>query len=164
MWAYQFAKLQHCAEVHGWTKFISMQNHYSLCYREEEREMNPYCHETGVGLIPWSPLYRGFLARPLGAESTPREESMKGNPMFGGVDEVDAAIIKRVQELADKKGWKMSQVALAWIIQKGTVPIVGFSNLNRLDEACAVRGKSLTDDEIKYLEEPYRPKAIVGHS
>ncbi|KIW52348.1 hypothetical protein PV05_07990 [Exophiala xenobiotica] len=164
MWAYQFAQMQHVAEIHGWTKFVSMQNHYSLCYREEEREMNAFCHETGVGLIPWAPLYRGLLARPLGSASTAREESMKGNPMFGGVDEQDANIIKRVQELADKHGWKMSHVALAWIIQKGTIPIVGFSNLGRLEEAVAVNGKTLTDEEMKYLEEPYRPKAIVGHS
>jgi aryl-alcohol dehydrogenase-like predicted oxidoreductase len=126
--------------------------------------MNPYCHETGVGLIPWAPLYRGLLARPLGSDSTTREESMKGNPMFSGVSEQDAEQIKRVQELADKKGWKMSQVALAWIIKKNTIPIVGFSNLGRLDEAVAVRGKTITDDEAKWLEEPYRPKAIVGHS
>jgi len=164
MWAYQFAKMQHAAEVHGWTKFVSMQNHYSLCYREEEREMNPYCLETGVGLIPWAPLYRGLLARPLGSDSTAREESMKGNPMFTGVGDEDSEIIKRVQELASKHGWKMSQVALAWIIQRGTTPIVGFSNLARLDEAVAVKGKTLTDEEMKYLEEPYKPKAIVGHS
>ena len=164
MWAYQFAALQTAASTHNWTKFISMQNHYSLCYREEEREMNPYCHSTGVGLIPWAPLYRGLLARPLGADATAREESMKGNPMFGGVGDVDATIIKRVMELAEKKGWKMSQVALAWIIQKGTVPIVGFSNLGRLDEAVGVKGKTLTGEEMKWLEEPYKPKAIVGHS
>jgi aryl-alcohol dehydrogenase-like predicted oxidoreductase len=164
MWAYQFSKLQHAAEVHGWTKFVSMQNHYSLCYREEEREMIPYCKDTGVGLIPWAPLYRGLLARPLGSGSTTREESMKSMPMFTGLDEADTEIVKRVQELAEKKGWKMSQVALAWIIQKGTIPIVGFSNLNRLDEACAVRGKTLTAEEIKYLEEPYKPKRVFGHS
>lgn len=163
MWAYQFAKMQQAAEAHGWTKFISMQNHYSLCYREEEREMNPYCHETGVGLIPWAPLYRGLLARPLGSDATAREESMKGNPMFN-FEAVDREIIKRVQDLATKKGWKMSQVALAWIIQKNTIPIVGFSNLSRLDEAVNVKGKVLTEEEMKHLEEPYRPKAIVGHS
>lgn len=163
MWAYQFAKMQHAAEVHGWTKFVSMQNHYSLCYREEEREMNPYCHETGVGLIPWAPLYRGLLARPLGSDATTREESMKGNPMFN-FEAVDREIIQRVQDLAAKKGWKMSQVALAWIIQKNTIPIVGFSNLSRLEEAVNVKGKVLTAEEMKHLEEPYKPKAIVGHS
>lgn len=163
MWAYQFAALQTAAEKHNWTKFISMQNHYSLCYREEEREMNPYCHETGVGLIPWAPLYRGLLARPLGSTATAREESTKGS-QFHGLTEPDVAIIKRVEELAQKKGWKMSHVALAWIIQKGTVPIVGFSNLSRLEEAADVRGKVLTDDELKYLEEPYKPRAVLGHS
>lgn len=141
-----------------------MQNHYSLCYREEEREMNPYCHNTGVGLIPWAPLYRGLLARPLGTTATTREESMKSHPMFKGIDEADHTIIKRVMETAEKKGWKMSQVALAWTIQKNTIPIVGFSNLARLDEAVGVQGKRLTEEEIKYLEEPYQPKAIVGHS
>ena len=164
MWTYQFAALQTAAHNHNWTPFISMQNHYSLCYREEEREMNPYCHSTGVGLIPWAPLYRGLLARPLGADATAREEAMKSNPMFSGVDPDDAEIIKRVQELADKKGWKMSQVALAWIVQKGTVPIVGFSNLGRLEEALGVKGKTLTEEEMKRLEEPYKPKAVVGHS
>ncbi|KIW67557.1 hypothetical protein PV04_06801 [Phialophora macrospora] len=164
MWAYEFAKLQHAAEVHNWTKFVSMQNHYSLCYREEEREMNPYCHETGVGLIPWAPLYRGLLARPLGSDATTREQSMMGNAMFGGLDPADREIVKRVQDLADKKGWKMSQVALAWIIQKNTIPIVGFSSLARLEEAVAVKGKVLTAEEMKHLEEPYKPKAIVGHS
>ncbi|KEF52799.1 alcohol dehydrogenase [Exophiala aquamarina CBS 119918] len=164
MWAYQFAKMQQVAEKYNWTKFISMQNHYSLAYREEEREMNPYCIETGVGLIPWAPLYRGLLARPLGTKATAREESSKGNPMFSGLTAEDQEIIKRVQELADKKGWKMSHVALVWIIQKKTIPIVGFSNLKRLDEAIGVRGKTLSDDEVKYLEEPYKPKVIVGHS
>jgi len=164
MWAYQFAKMQNVAEANGWTKFVSMQNHYSLAYREEEREMNKYCHETGVGLIPWAPLYRGYLARPSGSAETTRAESLKGNPMMGQFTEADVSIIKRVEELASKKGWKMSQVALAWIIQKNTIPIVGFSNLSRLDEAVEVRGKTLTEEEIKYLEEPYVPKPIVGHS
>ncbi|KAK9413535.1 putative NADP-dependent oxidoreductase domain-containing protein [Seiridium unicorne] len=163
MWTYQFAKLQTVAETHNWTKFVSMQNHYSLCYREEEREMNKYCNETGVGLIPWSPLYRGLLARPLGSAATVREESTKATAMGTAVSEADKTIIKRVEELAQKKGWKMSHVALAWILQKGTIPIVGFSNLGRLEEATEVRGKSLTEDEIKYLEEPYQPKNIAGH-
>jgi len=162
MWAYQFAKMQTCAQTNGWTKFVSMQNHYSLCYREEEREMNKFCHETGVGLIPWAPLYRGHLARPLNKESkTVREQN---SAMPADMTGKDIDIVKRVEELAEKKGWKMSHVALAWIIQKGTTPIVGFSNLSRLDEACEVRGKTLTDEEMKYLEEPYQPKAIVGHS
>jgi aryl-alcohol dehydrogenase-like predicted oxidoreductase len=139
-----------------------MQNHYSLCYREEEREMIKFCKETGVGLVPWAPLYRGLLARPWGSGNTTRSDT---TPIIkDGVTEADEKIVRRVQELAEKKGWKMSQVALAWIIQKGTVPIVGFSNLARLDEAVDVRGKSLTDEEMKYLEEPYVPKPILGHS
>lgn len=163
MWTYQFQKMQNIAEKHGWTKFVSMQNHYSLCYREEEREMNKYCIETGVGLIPWSPLYRGHLARPVGSAETVRSEVTKKSPMFGGITEEDNVIIKRVEELANKKGWKMSQVALAWIVQKQTIPIVGFSNLARLDEAVGVTGKKLSDEEMKYLEEPYIPKPISGH-
>jgi aryl-alcohol dehydrogenase-like predicted oxidoreductase len=184
MWAYQFAKMQNAAEKNGWTKFVSMQvspsfhvrqnqpdtpanqpqNHYSLCYREEEREMNPYCAETGVGLIPWAPLYRGLLARPPKSSVTEREKSMQGNPMFKQAEDPDVQeIISRTHELAEKKGWKMSQVALAWIVQKGTIPICGFSNLDRLDEAVGVRGKTLSEEEMKYLEEPYLPKKIVGH-
>ncbi|KAK0645141.1 Aldo-keto reductase dtxS3 [Lasiodiplodia hormozganensis] len=163
MWAYQFAKMQFVAEKRGWTKFISMQNHYSLCYREEEREMNPFCHESGVGLIPWSPLFRGLLARPLDTPETERAKAMR-NHAFHVVTEVDHQIIRRVQELAKKKGWAMSQVALAWIVQKGTIPIVGFSSVERLDEAVKVNGKTLTDEEIKFLEELYVPKAISGHS
>ncbi|KAJ9308947.1 hypothetical protein DTO217A2_1623 [Paecilomyces variotii] len=161
MWAYQFATLQFTAEKNGWTKFISMQNHYSLCYREEEREMIKYCHETGVGLIPWAPLYRGLLARPWQSVETTRSET---TPLVKDTTEADEKIVKRVQELADQKGWKMSHVALAWIIQKGTVPIVGFSSLSRLEEAVDVRGKTLTEEEIQYLEEPYVPKKIVGHT
>ena len=125
--------------------------------------MNKFCHETGVGLIPWAPLYRGHLARPPNSESTVRSESTKNHPMFGGITDSDHEIIKRVHELAEKKGWKMSHVALAWIIQQNTIPIVGFSNTSRLDEAVEVKGKKLTDEEIKYLEEPYEPKAISGH-
>ncbi|KKY25760.1 putative aldo-keto reductase [Diplodia seriata] len=163
MWAYQFAKMQFVAERHGWTKFISMQNHYSLCYREEEREMNPFCKESGVGLIPWSPLFRGVLARPLDTPETDRAKAMKNHP-FHIVTDADHQIVGRVEELAKKKDWAMSQVALAWIVQKGTVPIVGFSSVERLDEAVKVKGKELTDEEIKYLEEPYVPKAVTGHS
>jgi aryl-alcohol dehydrogenase-like predicted oxidoreductase len=120
--------------------------------------MNKYCHETGVGLIPWAPLYRGHLARPLDSGKTARSEAAKAE-----LKGPDAEIVKRVEELAKKKDWKMSHVALAWIIQKVTIPIVGFSSLARLDEACEVRGKTLTDEEIKYLEEPYEPKPIMGH-
>ena len=126
--------------------------------------MNKFCHETGVGIIPWAPLYRGHLARPLDSGDTARSEATKGHPMFKDTTDADNTIVKRVEELAKKHDWKMSQVALAWIIQKGTIPIVGFSNLGRLEEAVDVKGKTLTDEEMKYLEEPYEPKEISGHS
>jgi len=161
MWATQFARMQFAAEKHGWTKFISMQNHYSLIYREEEKEMNRFCDDTGVGLIPWAPLCRGHLARPyeaLGSTIRSKPEAEKG------LSEADIKTIGRVQELAEKKGWKMSQVALAWINKRISSPIIGFSSIERMDEALEVRGKTLTEEEEKYLEELYTPKAIVGHS
>jgi len=125
--------------------------------------MNKYCALTGVGLIPWGPLYRGALARPFGSPDTARSESTKKHPTFGGLSEADEAIIKRVEEISKKKGWAMSQVALAWIIQKDTIPIVGFSSVERMHQSIDVKGKELTEEEIKYLEEPYVPKKIVGH-
>ncbi|KAK2760931.1 hypothetical protein FQN54_002173 [Arachnomyces sp. PD_36] len=160
MWAYQFAMMQACAEKHGWTKFISMQNHYSLMYREEEREMNKYCKETGVGIIPWGPLYAGTLARPASEHGKTVRSGGSGKVL----DEADTAILNRVEELANKKGWKMSQVALAWISENVSSPIIGFSSIERIDEALDVKGKTLTEEERKYLEEPYKPKAIIGHS
>jgi aryl-alcohol dehydrogenase-like predicted oxidoreductase len=133
-------------------------------YREEEREMNKYCKLTGVGLIPWSPLYRGALARPVDAAETSRSKTARNNPMFGGYSDADKKIISRVEEIAKKKNWAMAQVALAWIIQKGTIPIVGFSSVERLHQSIEVKGKELTEEDIKYLEEPYVPKPVVGHA
>lgn len=152
--------MQSCAEKHGWTKFVSMQNQHSLLYREEEREMNKYCQDTGVGLIPWSPLAGGSLARPLSAAGSTARSQPTGDSNF---TEADKTIIDRVEEIAKKKDWKMSQVATVWSIQKGNLPIVGFSKVERIDEALGVRGKTLTDEEVKYLEEPYQPKNISGH-
>ena len=162
MWTYQFARMQFIAEKNGWTKFVSMQNSYNLCYREEEREMNKFCKETGVGLIPWGPMFSGLLAKPLGVESA---RSKMSAAFAGGLTEADKAINKRVQELAERKGWKMSQVALAWLRGKGCVPIFGMTSvrLEYLDEACAVRDMRLDADETKYLEEPYVPKPVAGH-
>ncbi|KAL9021916.1 MAG: hypothetical protein Q9185_000930 [Variospora sp. 1 TL-2023] len=158
MRAYQFATMQFVAERRGWTKFVSMQNQYSLLYREEEREMNRFCYETGVGLIPWSPLARGVLARPTSAHgSTVRSTG-------GSMSDTDAQIIARVEELAGKHDWKMSHVALAWANKRISSPIVGFSSVDRMDEALGVRGKMLSEEEERYLEELYRPKEVVGHS
>lgn len=165
MWAYQFAQMQFCAEKNGWTKFVSMQNHYNLLYREEEREMNRFCNETGVGLIPWAPLCRGHLARPPSEfGSTKRSEGEKQSaPGSHGTVEPDLTIIKRVIEIADKKDWPMAHVALAWINKKVTSPIVGFSKEERIDQAVTARDKALTAEEDEYLEELYEPKKIQGH-
>ncbi|KAL5506886.1 hypothetical protein ACEPAH_6342 [Sanghuangporus vaninii] len=162
MRAWQFACLNHVAEINGWTKFISMQNEYSLLYREEEREMIPYCNAHGIGLIPWGPLAAGDLCRPLGV-STTRLESAKGTAFERKYTDADKAIISRVEEIAQKRGWTMAQVALAWIDKKVSSPIVGCSSPDRL-EAAIIHGKELTEEEIKYLEEPYVPKPVRGHA
>ncbi|KEF62386.1 alcohol dehydrogenase [Exophiala aquamarina CBS 119918] len=156
-----FAMMQHSAEIHGWTKFVSMQNHYNLLYREEEREMNKFCDLTGVGLIPWAPLCRGILARPPSADKTERSSQDRSKT---GYSDVDKQIVKRVQEVAEKRGWKMSHVALAWINKRIASPIIGFSSVERMDEALEIRGKELTAEEEKYLEELYEARSIEGHS
>ncbi|CAK4028373.1 Hypothetical predicted protein [Lecanosticta acicola] len=165
MWTYQFAQLQFTAEKNGWTKFVSMQNHYNLLYREEEREMNKFCHETGVGLIPWAPLCRGHLARPHSAfGTTSRSQGEQLKTMFqSGHTDPDREIIERVEQLAGKKGWAMSSVALAWINKRVSSPIIGFSSVERIDEALEARGKELTTEEEKYLEELYVTRDIQGH-
>ena len=174
MWAYQFAMMQSCAEKNGWTKFVSMQNHYSLLYREEEREMNKYCNLTGVGLIPWGPLARGFLARPLESKeklaTTKRSEVEYGNAVVTSsirypppITAADEEIIARVEKLAKEKGWTMSQIAMAWIGKRVTSPIIGFSSVARLEEAVAARGKELMGEEERGLEEAYVDRGISGH-
>lgn len=165
MWATQFARMQFVAEKNGWTPFVSMQNHYNLLYREEEREMNRFCNDTGVGLIPWAPLCRGHLARPPAEFGSTERSSQEKNESPGshGTTEVDRKIIARVMEIAEKRGWPMSHVALAWINKKVASPIVGFSSVERMEEALACKGKVLTDEEDAYLEELYEPKAIAGH-
>ncbi|RFU24028.1 hypothetical protein B7463_g12313, partial [Scytalidium lignicola] len=162
MWATQFAQLQFIAEKNGWTKFISMQNYHNLCYREEEREMIRFCNDTGVGIIPWSPLFAGRLARPLGYDKSIR--SKRPSPHHPGITSVDEEIVRRVEELATKKGWKMSVVALVWHKSKGSVPIVGLNSVERIEEMWDLRGKSLTDEEVKYLEQPYVARSVAGHT
>lgn len=163
MWTYQFATLQFTAEKHGWTKFISMQNQYNLRYREEEREMNKFCKETGVGLFAWSPNSGGMLARPLSANKTTRSQGAMGS-FFANMTDADKEIINRVQKVAEEKDWTMSQVALVWMIQKDHIPIVGCSTVERVEEASAVKGKALTDAEVTFLEEPYVPTCVTGHT
>ncbi|OTA98347.1 hypothetical protein M426DRAFT_326047 [Hypoxylon sp. CI-4A] len=161
MWATEFARMQAVAEKNGWTKFISMQNHYHLLYREEEREMNRYCNATGVAIIPWSPYGGGKLARPLKADETVRG---KGWSVMGDATSADEEIIRRVENVASQRGWKMSHVNLAWHRVKGTIPIVGFNSVSRIEEACEARGRTLTDEEVKFLEEPYVSRDVLGHS
>lgn len=158
MKAYQFAKLQFIAEKHNWTKFVSMQNQYSLIYREEEREMIPFCKETGVGLIPYSPNAAGILTRPYGTGNTERERVDGAfNAEKIGQLKSDKDVIDSVEELAKKRGVSMSQIALAWILHKGTCPIVGFSSTSRIDEAIGALKLKLTEEEVEFLEKGYVP-------
>ncbi|KAI1364989.1 NADP-dependent oxidoreductase domain-containing protein [Xylaria arbuscula] len=167
MWAYEFAMLQNIAKENGWTQFISMQNHYNLLYREEEREMIPYCRLTGVGLTPWAPLASGILARDPTASITASKRAgtgKLGSIYDTGEDDTPDKIIMRVKEVATKRGWPMSHVGLAWLNKRVTAPILGFSSEERILEALSARGKALSDEEEQYLEELYRPRAIQGHS
>jgi aryl-alcohol dehydrogenase-like predicted oxidoreductase len=157
MFATQFARLQFCAESHGWTKFVSMQCQYSLLYREEEREMIRFCNDTGVGLIPWAPLYRGHLARPLAKQGATTRSQLEGSTL----SEADERIIEQIEELAKKHNWSMAHVSLAWILKRVASPIIGFSKLERIDEALGAKGKLLTEDEEASLETFYQPKAFI---
>ena len=141
----------------------------NLLYREEEREVNKYCTEAGIGLIPWGPLSSGALARPLSAQgTTTRSEGLAKSFVPGGSNEynyaADQEIIRRVEELAEKKGWTMSQVSLAWLSPQITSPIIGFSSVQRMKEAIAANGKVLTEEERRYLEEPYLHRPISAHT
>ncbi|CAN6648745.1 putative aryl-alcohol dehydrogenase Aad16p [Trichomonascus vanleenenianus] len=163
MRATQFAQMQFVAEKNGWTKFVSMQNLYNLIYREEEREMIPYCKETGVGLIPWSPVARGMLARPAANKESARAQTDKVTEMMGmGEDAVNNEIVGRVEQVAKKRGVSMAIIALAWVLAKGACPIVGFNKVERIDEAVRALEVKLTEEEIKFLEEPYVPKPVSG--
>lgn len=162
MRTWQFAMMNEVAEKKGWTRFVSMQNEYSLLYREEEREMIPYCRFNGIGLIPWAPLADGLLARPLGTDTT-RSTSAKGTMFERKLADSDKQIIARVEELAKKKGVKMAQIAIAWVAAKITSPIIGVSSVERLLDG-VMMDVSLSEEEQKYLEEPYEPKRVRGHA
>jgi aryl-alcohol dehydrogenase-like predicted oxidoreductase len=167
MYAWQFAKAQHAATAAGWTRFTSMQNHYNLVYREEEREMIPLCLDQGVGCIPWSPLARGLLAgsrerggtqRTVRAASDPLAEELYGEDDFDVVDAVRA--------VAAERGLPPAQVALAWLLGKPavTAPVVGATRLRHLEDTIAAVEVTLSDDEVARLEAPYRPHRVLGHS
>jgi aryl-alcohol dehydrogenase-like predicted oxidoreductase len=166
MWAHQFAEAQHVADREGLTPFSTMQNHYNLLYREEEREMLPLCDKQNVGVIPWSPLARGRLARPHEeAKATTRGETdqhaIRHPYLEGGGPDVN----ERVEELAAEKGVKMAQIGLAWLFEKDIVdaPIVGTTSVEHLEDAVEALSIDLSDSEIEYLEEPYRPVRVAGH-
>lgn len=164
MAAWEFQTLQNIAARKGWHQFISMQNYHNLIAREEEREMIPYCLDSGVGLIPWSPMARGVLTRPWGSRSTVRESTDGALKMLirSRETESDKEIVDRVEELAGKKGLSMAQISLAWSLSHpNECPIVGLSSPSRIDEAVASLKVKLSDEEIKYLEEPYVAKAVA---
>ncbi len=166
MYAWQFMKMLAVAEAHGWSRFVSMQNHYNLVYREEEREMLPLCRAEGVGVIPYSPMARGFLAgdrKKEGTGDTVRAKSDDLARRFYFADS-DFAIADRVGELAARRGVSRMQVALAWVLSRPgvTAPIVGVSKLPHLDQAIDALGVKLTPEECAFLEERYQPHVVVG--
>lgn len=159
MKTYEFIELQHTAEMNGWHKFISMQSLYNLIYREDERELTEYCKETGVGLIPWSPNARGLLALPFNSKKTQEKLKLDWSNSFLGVDlEHDKVIIDRVEEVSKQIGCQMVEVAGAWLIAKGAHPIIGVTLPDAIEPIVKLADVKLTEDQIKYLEEPYRSK------
>ncbi len=168
MYAWQFSKSLYLADLHGWTRFISMQNHYNLVYREEEREMIPLCRSEGIGIIPWSPLARGFLSgnrSPQDWGETTRAKSDEfAHDMY--YQESDFQVVERVVKIAQQRGVTPSQIALAWLLhQPGvTAPIIGASKMTHLEEAVAALEIELSHKELEQLQEPYLPHPILGHS
>jgi 1-deoxyxylulose-5-phosphate synthase len=167
MFAWQFAKAQHIAAASGWTRFVSMQNHYNLVYREEEREMIPQCIDQGVAVIPWSPLARGLLAGSRTRDGE-RRTVRSGTDGFGDSlyqQPTDFDVVERCAQVAAERGVPAAQVALAWVLQRPgvTAPIVGATKLGHLEDALAAEQLSLTADEVGRLEEPYVPHPVLGH-
>ena len=168
MFAWQFSKAQYTAQRHGWTRFVSMQNHYNLVYREEEREMIPLCIDQGVGLIPWSPMARGFFAknrtRGGGGETTRAKSDPFSNQLY--FREEDFKVAEIANEVAEARGVTGSQVALSWMLNKPHIasPIIGATKMDHLDQAIAALDIKLSDEEIRRLEEPYKPHPILGHA
>src|SRR5690348_17923756 len=162
MYAWQFAKAQHVADLGGWTRFAAMQDHYNLIYREEEREMHPLCLDQGVGVIPWSPLARGRLAKLPGERTTTRAGSDTYADMYTDADE---AVVQAVADVAKARGLPLAQVALAWVLHQEavTAPIVGATKPGQIEDAVAAVDVELSDEEIAALEAPYVPHPILGH-
>lgn len=166
MWAWQFQRALHVAERHGWTRFVSMQNHLNLIYREEEREMLPLCRAEGIGVIPYSPLASGRLTRDWAAEQTMRSESDQiAKRKYDATADTDRQVVERVAELAEQHGVPRVHIALAWLLQKQPVaaPIIGATKLSHLEDAVGALAVTLTEEKITSLEAPYVPHSIVGH-
>ena len=167
MYSWQFAKTLYLADLHGWTRFVSMQNHYNLLYREEEREMMGLCRAEGIGVIPWSPLARGRLTRPWQSEPTHRLQTDKfGASMYSQTETADRTVIERLGEIAEKRAVPRAQIALAWLLAKPgvTAPIVGATKAHHLEDAAAALTLRLTPEEMVALEEPYVPHPVLGFS
>lgn len=166
MWAWQFAKAQQVAKENGWTRFVSMQNHYNLLYREEEREMNPLCKDSGVALLPWSPLARGFLAGNRKREGFGDTERAKTDHLAKKFyfRESDFNVVDNLTRMADQKGISNAELAYAWLLHKGvTAPVIGISKAAQLDQAVAALEVRLTLDDVRHLEEGYEPHPVLGH-
>jgi aryl-alcohol dehydrogenase-like predicted oxidoreductase len=167
MYAWQLAKAQHYAEKRGFARFVSMQNHYNLLYREEEREMNSLCRDQGIGIIPWSPLARGVLARPPAAQATKRSETDRFTKMlYSKTEEADQRVIGALDALAKSRKLPHAQLALAWLLSKDgvTAPIVGATKMQHLEDAVAAVDVKLSKEEVRALEETYVPHPIAGFS
>ncbi len=165
MHAWQFMKAIGIQRANGWAPFVSMQNHYNLMYREEEREMLPLCRSEGIGVIPWSPLARGRLAG-RGGEATTRSQTDKtANALYDATRDQDEAVIAAVRTVAERHGRPMAQIAYAWVASRPgvTAPIVGISKLHQFDDAIAALEVELSDEDVALMEAPYRPKAVAGH-
>jgi 1-deoxyxylulose-5-phosphate synthase len=168
MYAWQFAQMQYTADLHGWTRFATMQNHYNIVYREEEREMIPYCIDEGIGVIPWSPLARGFVAGNRSRTERSGETKRAQTDEYAQklyYEPSDYDVVDRISEIAKERGVSNAQVALAWLLhQPGvTAPIIGASKIEHLDELAKAVDLELSDEEIKRLSEPYRPHPVLGH-
>ncbi len=167
MFAWQFTKALYLADLHGWTRFVSMQNHYNLLYREEEREMMALCRSEDIGVIPWSPLARGRLTRPWQSETTKRYETDQiGKRMYLQTEDADRKVVEQLGEIAERRGVPRAQLALAWLLSKPGVsaPIVGATKAHHLQDAVAALSLHLTPEEIASLEEPYTPHPVLGFS
>ena len=168
MFAWQFCKALYLADLHGWTRFVSMQNHYNLLYREEEREMIGLCAAEGIGVIPWSPLARGdWPGRGTERASTERAGSDEfGKTLYARTEEADRIVVERVGEVAAARGRAPAQIALAWLLHKPavTAPIIGATKPHHLEDAVAALAIKLTPEEMARLEEPYVPHPVLGFS